>query len=78
MSNSLGASRGMAILWKRDFLNLSYNFSSPGYVGVNGMWKGGVYNFVNVYAPCSATTRRQLWRSLVDRKLRRGIEDWCL
>lgn len=49
--NSLGASGGIEIIWKRNFLNLNYSFSGPGYVGVNDCRKGKEYNFVNIYGP---------------------------
>ncbi|XP_058750420.1 uncharacterized protein LOC131623430 [Vicia villosa] len=77
-SNSVGAAGGMVILWRKDFLSLNYSFRGEGYVGVNFFWKGDCYNIVNVYAPCSSVERRQVWRSLVERKNKSVNEEWCV
>lgn len=51
--NSLGASRGMVILWEKGSLALNFSFISQGFMRINVMWKGNVYNFVSIYAPCN-------------------------
>lgn len=48
--NSLGASGGMVILWRRDSLSVNYSFIGKRCVGFNINWKGDCYNLVNVYA----------------------------
>lgn len=60
-----GASGGIITLWRKILLCLNYSFRGKGYVCVNAAWKGEVYNFVNVYAPCNTTENRNLWSSLI-------------
>ncbi|XP_058762540.1 uncharacterized protein LOC131635919 [Vicia villosa] len=78
VSHSEGASGGMANLWKKGSLNLNYSFKALGYVGINVWWKSTCVNLVNIYAPCNAVARRDLWKSLVDRRNNCGGEEWCL
>lgn len=68
----------MVILWGKVTLTVNYNFAGLGYVGINVICIGGVYNFVNIYASCRGTNRRLIWISLVDRKNRSVNEEWCL
>ncbi|XP_058757847.1 uncharacterized protein LOC131631081 [Vicia villosa] len=77
-SNSVGASGGMVILWKKGSLELNHSFIGSGFVGINVVWKGSCINLVNIYAPCSARPRRDLRRSLLERRGRSINEEWCL
>lgn len=75
--NLEGASRGMDILWRRDYLSLNYSFVGKGYVSININWKRVCHNLVNVYTPCNMVERCLLWSSLLDRKRKNGCEEWC-
>ncbi|XP_058726795.1 uncharacterized protein LOC131598187 [Vicia villosa] len=77
-SNSVGAAGGMVILWKKDSLSLNYSFIGKGFVGINFVWKGVCCNVVNVYAPCNELERRLVWKSLLERKINHGSEEWCV
>lgn len=59
-------------------LDLNFSFFGQGFVGLNVRWKGIVYNFVNIYAPCNGGARRLLWRNLVNTKMKYANEEWCL
>ncbi|XP_058726636.1 uncharacterized protein LOC131597999 [Vicia villosa] len=75
-SHSIGASGGMVILWKKDSIFVNYSFIGRGFIGINFLWKGDIYNLVNVYAPSNAVERRVLWSSLVDRRNKSGAGEW--
>ncbi|CAL5189890.1 unnamed protein product [Lathyrus oleraceus] len=68
----------MVILWGKDLLSLNYSFKGGGFVGVNPDWKGGTYNFINIYASCNMVRRRNLWKALIQLKRKILNEDWCL
>lgn len=72
--NSRGASGGMVILWRKNYLALNFNFIGPGFVGININLKGGVYNFVNVYASCNVAERRVMWSKLIEKR-KNGINE---
>ncbi|XP_058726684.1 uncharacterized protein LOC131598058 [Vicia villosa] len=76
--NSEGASGGMVVLWKKDSLVVNYRLIGSGYVRINISWKGISVNLVNIYAPCSISLRRVLWKNLVDRRAKGLNEEWCL
>ncbi|XP_058758239.1 uncharacterized protein LOC131631463 [Vicia villosa] len=76
--NSSGASGGMGFLWRRGSLSLNYSFIGKGFVGINVMREGVIYNLVNVYAPCSVVERRVLWNSLQNWRIKNGLEEWCI
>ncbi|XP_058767746.1 uncharacterized protein LOC131641470 [Vicia villosa] len=76
--NSVGASGGMVILWRKGALSVNYSFRGKGFVGINISWKGKVYNLINVYASCNRKDRCLVCLELLDLKNRRGLEDWCI
>lgn len=47
-------------------------------MGINIRWKGGVYNFVNMYASCNTNNGRVMWRMLIDKRTNSSNEEWCL
>lgn len=75
-SNSRGSSGDMILFWKKNSLTLNFSFIDNGYVGINTEWKGGTYNFINIYAPCNASYSS--WRNLLSRKQSKNNEEWCL
>ncbi|XP_058754496.1 uncharacterized protein LOC131627673 [Vicia villosa] len=77
---SQGASGGMAIIWRKnsDFVFVNYSFVGSAYIGINVIWKEGVYNLVNIYASCNAADTRALSSNLVERKQGRDQGEWCL
>lgn len=77
-SKEVVAFGGMVILWRKDLLSLNYSFKGGGFVGVNPDWKGGTYNFINMYASCNMVRRRNLWKALTQLKRKSLNEDWCL
>lgn len=77
-SNSLGASGGLTIIWKKGSLNVNYSFIGTGFVGINILWKGLGINLVNIYAPESVVARRGLWNTLPERNNKFANDVWCL
>lgn len=73
-NNSKGTAGGLVILWKRGFLNINFSFIDKDFVGININWKGNKYNLVNVYAPSSVVSKRDLWKKLEAWRLKNGSE----
>ncbi|CAI8611286.1 unnamed protein product [Vicia faba] len=73
-----GAFGGMLIMWKKNLLSLNFSFRGEGFVGVNALWNGNSYNFMNIYASCNSGRRRRMWNNLLDFKHMFGNDNWCL
>ncbi|XP_058784306.1 uncharacterized protein LOC131659082 [Vicia villosa] len=76
--DAVGASEGTAILWRKDFLNLRFSFRGEGFLGLCVEKEGSLIYFVNVYAACELNSRRSLWKSLIDFKLKNVPGSWCV
>lgn len=65
---------GVAIMWGKDFLNISFSFRGEGYVGVNVVWRGQEIFLVNVYFLCRYDLKKRWWRDFLVLKgeFRRG------
>ncbi|CAK8560492.1 unnamed protein product [Lathyrus sativus] len=67
---------GVAILWRKDLLKLSFSFRGIGFVGVNAKWRGQELFFVNIYYSCNLALKKMLWRKLVALKKIFGSFTW--
>lgn len=77
-SASNGASGGMVILSRNNLINPVCSFKCEGFMRVNALWRGMPINFINIYASCSYTSRRSLWKYVVEKKKCWPGENWCL
>ncbi|KAI5437886.1 hypothetical protein KIW84_023851 [Lathyrus oleraceus] len=62
--DSVGASGGMVILWKKNIFMLNYNFRGEGFMGINMEWRGS-----NIYASCNVLIRRSMRIDLIKGRL---------
>lgn len=56
----------------------NFSFIWEGLVGVNVVWKGTKYNFVDMYAPCCMVKRKNSWKTLLDVKRGGNRGEWCV
>ncbi|XP_050874962.1 uncharacterized protein LOC127078559 [Lathyrus oleraceus] len=66
--NSVGQTRGILIIWKKDFICLLYSFRGKGFMGINALWKGNNCYFINVYLSCFLVDKRVIWSKILDWK----------
>lgn len=62
--DSIIASGGLVILWRKDSLELINSFKGLGFLGLKALQKGSCINFINVYAPCNTVLRREVWKNI--------------
>ncbi|XP_058766319.1 uncharacterized protein LOC131639895 [Vicia villosa] len=48
-----------------DTISVISSFQVSGYLGVEVVWKGGLYYIVNIYSACSIALTRELWKELL-------------
>lgn len=58
--DSIGASGGSVILWRKNSIDLIQSFKGMGFVGVKAIVRCICVNFVNIYAPYNSVVRREL------------------
>lgn len=74
----MGASGGMEILWKKGLFKPIFSLRGVGFMGINILWKSIYVNLVNIYAPCNAVSRRDIWKDLLARKNKSSNVEWCI
>ncbi|GKV14958.1 hypothetical protein SLEP1_g25756 [Rubroshorea leprosula] len=76
---SCGKSGGLLCVWDNSIFSMDRTIEGENYLGLFGFWgldRTPVF-FVNVYAPCDVTRKRQLWRELINIIVNnRG--NWCV
>lgn len=76
-SNSVGASGGLLILWKKSFFTIHNVIAQRSYIVLQGRVGDFECNLVNVYAPNETAQRRIIWGELIAIKST-FQEPWCL
>ncbi|XP_058775462.1 uncharacterized protein LOC131649721 [Vicia villosa] len=78
VSDSVGLSGGMLILWKRNKFDVLCSFRGLGYLGVKISWKSNLYYIINVYSDCSREDKRLLWNSFLELKSVFNDGEWVI
>ncbi|XP_058732688.1 uncharacterized protein LOC131604250 [Vicia villosa] len=75
---SVGASGGMIIIWKKGIINPIFSFNTEGSVGIGAEFQGQLCFFVNIYSSCHIADKRLLWSELVELKQKLPSGWWCM
>ncbi|XP_058726504.1 uncharacterized protein LOC131597858 [Vicia villosa] len=76
--DSIGASGGLIIMWKKGIISPIFSFKTVGSLGISAVFNNQVCFFVNVYSSCQLHGKRLLWLELVEWKNRAGPGWWCV
>lgn len=76
--DSVGASGGSIILWRKNTLEPILSYKGTSYVGIKALFKGVCINFTNVYATWNSVVRRDMWISILSRRNSNWGEECCI
>lgn len=77
-SASEGRSGGILTLWKTNFVSVLVIFRGNGFLGEEFGGRNDVFYIVNVYSPCTLSLKRELWKNLLDLKLKMSDAEWII
>ncbi|XP_058759249.1 uncharacterized protein LOC131632522 [Vicia villosa] len=77
-TGSDGKSGGLITLWKESCCEVILSFNGVGFLGTKLRWRGNLYYVVNIYSPCDLASKRALWKTLMDLKLKFSDGEWCI
>lgn len=78
VSNYVGLSGGMFIMWKNSEFDVIYSFRGVGYLGIKLSWKNHLYYIINVYSGCSGEEKRLLCNCFQELKLKFMDGEWLI
>jgi len=80
MQPSINTAGGLLCLWNGNRFKVERKVSGRGFILLEGVWKNEAQkvHIINIYAPCDAQHRRELWDSLKQLKSMNPYGLWCL
>ncbi|XP_058776659.1 uncharacterized protein LOC131650978 [Vicia villosa] len=77
-SNSIGRSRGIINLWRKDRVEVLHSFKGEGLLGIKVGWKENVYYVVNIYSSCFLNKKKELCDNLLMLKKTYSDGEWII
>lgn len=80
VSAARGSTGGVLTIWNKDSFTIDNQFVRQNFVVVAGTWtKNGLFCYLsNVYAPCGARDKKELWKKLINIKQNTIPTTWCV
>ncbi|XP_058751026.1 uncharacterized protein LOC131624048 [Vicia villosa] len=75
---SEGRSGGISTIWKKDIITHVFSFRGNGFLGIHAIRKGKICYFINVYSPCAASAKKELWPELLKLKDSFAEGEWIV
>ncbi|XP_058726433.1 uncharacterized protein LOC131597778 [Vicia villosa] len=78
VSDSEGMSGCLITLWNSSKLKVVCSFKGTGFLGIKVLSMDKVFYVCNVYSPCSLSTKRVLWKNLLNVKDKFNDGEWLI
>lgn len=72
-----GQSKGLISMWKEDVVETLFSFIGGGFLGLKVKRKDNLYYVINIHSLCNINQKRQLWRDLINLKIKFVEGEWC-